>query len=690
MNPKNQSNIQYPIASPWMLLAFLLLLTASHILIGYTSFGLTPKLWILFAGILAPMFYYTFRAKGDRPEQAPFYAQEFFPGIPGWVWALIFLTAAFLRFWQIDHLFCWPWGDEALSGEAAIDLSRRWDWNIFYSVGQSPPLLNWICAVFFKFSGSVFLDLWLPPALISVATMITGFFAARQFFSKSFTLVCVGLLAFSYWPLWLGRCCLQATLVPLGELLVFYLLGKFLRADPAQKRGWALVSGVGTGLLAFTYATWPVIAAVVILAVGKSAKSKMVKCQALAFFTSGLLIALIPFLIAVFREGYGQHLFEVSALNLSSVGGNLLRVAWGYLSLSAWGGYRNEGFYIPAQGGFLNPLLASLLCLGLINLFRQRSRPLAQWLMIAIPLFLLPGLLSLNVNGLRIVQVLPLLLILAAWGIEPLIHHLPRSKSAWLAGIFLFTAVFDMGRLVWPYQDLDAYPDRFSATGKSLAGYRTYQELEKMKVKEGPGIVLAEWHPASDRTLDVATYFWNAARHPGLSPEKAAWLGVVIEASYQPFLKSRFPKAQWHLLNKDLSLGIIPSDETTRDLQVKWAKADQAFRDVNRAIDHVNEKNCLETFDRDMKRDYPLVKGDPFLESCFWEKVGYFYYYKGGHYPEHLLAIQRALERGYPAAHLYYQLAGLLDLAGKKKEAREWLEKIPDKTKPRGKTAPGG
>jgi hypothetical protein len=681
MSPQNRSNIQGSNASSRMFIACFLILTVSHFLIGYTSLGTTPKLWVLFAGVLAPMFLWAFRAPRARIARTPFTEREFFGVVPAWVWILVFSTAVVLRLWQIDRLFCWPWGDEALSGEAAIDLSRQWDWKFFYSAGQSPPLLNWICAIFFKFSHSVFFNLWLPPALISAATMAAGYGAARQFFSKSFSLVCVGLLAFSYWPLWMGRCCLQAGLVPLGELLVFYLLGRYLMAEPAQKSVRALVLGVGAGLLSFTYVTWPLIVAAVVLGVAAKGKNGNSRPKALIPFAIGVFIALVPFITAVFREGYGQHLIELSAWNYSTVRENPFRIASGYLSLLVWGGLHEGGYYLPSRGGFWNPLTASLLCLGLINFFRYRSLPLVKWLMISILLFLLPGLLSLNVNGLRIVQALPLLLVITAWGLEPMMERSPRSKTAWLVVILLLTAVFDFSRLSWPYQDPVRLPERFLETGKSLERYRAFQHLEKIKNQAGPGIVLGEWDPSADRTLDVATYFWNAARNPGLSPEKAPWLGVVMEGYYSTFLARRFPEAQWKQLNGDPSKGpplelcVISVDSSNRETFLKWAKADAAFRSVNRAIDHVNDKDCLETFDRDMKRDYPLVKGDAFLESCFWEKVGTFYYYYGGHYPEHLLSIQRALERGCPAPHLYYQLAGLYQVAGKEKEAQEAFSK---------------
>ena len=56
-----------------------------------------------------------------------------------------------------------------------------------------------------------------------------------------------------------------------------------------------------------------------------------------------------------------------------------------------------------------------------------------------------------------------------------------------------------------------------------------------------------------------------------------------------------------------------------------------------------------------------LVAGDRFLESCYWEKASEFYYQHGyqDHYQDIANALQQAIKKGYPSAHLYYKLGCL-------------------------------
>ena len=65
---------------------------------------------------------------------------------------------------------------------------------------------------------------------------------------------------------------------------------------------------------------------------------------------------------------------------------------------------------------------------------------------------------------------------------------------------------------------------------------------------------------------------------------------------------------------------------------------------------------------------YSKVEGDPFLEASFGEWLAQYHY--GNDRRENILAIQKAISKGYPAAHLYYKLGGLFYSNGQWKEAR--------------------
>ena len=77
---------------------------------------------------------------------------------------------------------------------------------------------------------------------------------------------------------------------------------------------------------------------------------------------------------------------------------------------------------------------------------------------------------------------------------------------------------------------------------------------------------------------------------------------------------------------------------------------------------------------RTLEKAYPLVHGDRFLESVFWDKRAA-YEYVGLHYDQNLLSYRMALARGYPTASLYFKLGELLLVGGRKAEARQALRR---------------
>jgi hypothetical protein len=657
-----------------------LVMTVSSFLLSYFPFALALKVGLFLAGILSPLMMEAGRKESAGLKDIPFYQGEFLGPPRVWGWLFLALAVLFLRFWKISSLFLWPLGDEGLNGASALELSRHWNWTFFYTSGQVPPLAIWASTFFLKLGCGPFLSLWFPPAIASTLTVAAGTCAARRFFSKSFALICGGLLAFSYWPLFIGRVCSPAVWVPGWTCGCLYFLARLLGSEtPGSRRREAVFLGLVTGLGPFTFTSWPVVAAAMLLGIAAvTLKGPRRDWKTFGLFMTGLIPGLVPFLTAVFVEGYGRHLSEASAWSHPLDGWFQLRVVLGYASLLGWGVFRNYGFFIPQEGGFLNPFLASLFCLGLVQLYRNRSSSFSKWTLFGGFLFLLPGFLSTGVEGFRVIQIMPWLMAVAALGFKPLLESLPKNRRAMAAvTVLLLSLLFDLARLLSPYADAIHHPLDFLATGKSIARYRAYEILEKLEKAQGPGLVLGEWDIPADRTMEVASYPFNSALNPRLNPLAARWAAVITDQHYRPFLEKRFPQARWWSLDPDIPqgqnrmLGVIPLTPEEEGSLRGWAKADQAFRDLNWGIDHVDDKACLQTVDQDLQKDYPLVQGDPFLESAYWEKAAYFYYYSGGYYPEQLRAIQLAIERGYPAAHLYGELGELYILGGKSALARQ-------------------
>jgi uncharacterized protein HemY len=70
---------------------------------------------------------------------------------------------------------------------------------------------------------------------------------------------------------------------------------------------------------------------------------------------------------------------------------------------------------------------------------------------------------------------------------------------------------------------------------------------------------------------------------------------------------------------------------------------------------------------------YPLFQGDPFLESSFWEKIAE-NEYGDRNYEEQIMALQKAIEKGCPVAHLYNDLGALYLRRSHYSEARTAFE----------------
>jgi hypothetical protein len=626
--------------------------------------------WALFlVGMVLPLVLFARRESPAPGAKGP-WETEFLSLPPAWVLLGLLLLALGLRFYRIDSLFLWPTGDEGLIGEAAWEASLRWDGRFFHTAGQNPPLFVWLCALFWRVSGDPFLVLWGPAALVSCWTLLAGHLALREFTSRSFAWTFTGLLAFSFWPLTLGRRCLPAVLPPLGEFILLFCLVRFLKAPSGKKVPWAFLAGACAGAQSLTYVSWPVVflAAVgLFLLIVRTLPGGRTKV--ITPFVLGSLLGLLPFILAFHEEGYGQHIqalgHQTEHYRYGGVGERIHRYGEALL-FRLPGTLADEELGKP--GGLLNPILGPFFLLGLVGVWRRRRDPYLLALGACLFWFLLPGVLSLNLQTFRVVQLLPLLLAVTVLGIGRCVEALPRKGPRWvLAAVLALSCVLDIGRLMGSHSGAQADPGQLALQGKSSARYRAHQEWKEWSKRLGPGIVLGEWDLWADRTLGLLTLPFNACRNPVLREEDARWSGILVDARYGTHLRKAFPRAEWKVLEGDLSgatflMGTFAVGAGDRARVLAWARADRAFRNVNWAVDHVLDKDVLERMERAIREDHPWVAGDPLLESLYWEKVAEFYYYHGGKLEEHLKALEFAVGRGVPVPHLSAKLKGLRSL----------------------------
>ncbi len=661
---------------PWVY--FFLFLTANAIL-SYAPLPSGVLLAIFLFGVFLP-FYIAIRTDETVPSgQMPWYEKEYLKPIPSWALVLVLALALFLRFYRLQTLAGWPNLDEGWIGTLALELSRNWRWKFFYTFGQTPPLTVWLAALGFKAGLNPFLSLWLPAAMVSFVTVLMGYWSARLFLPRGSAFLFACLLSIGYWPLLIGRICHQGMTIPLFCFLSLVCLGLYLKSGTnGSRKVWAVALGFSIGLGFLSFTPWPVAALVLILVFwrvnlrGKNSK------RIYPWFLGALILASSPFWISALREGYGQHLISVSSWGGSGTGTSPLSAFWRYFSCLLWGTYDNGTAYTSSYGGFLNPLMGSFFLIGLLGLIAERKRPFVRWLLGGFLVLLLPGLLSLNVEAFRIVQIMPLLFFITLAGMLSLLSRIAsRLHVPLLILVLLASAAMDLTNLVLPLAEYQKHPENFGRPAKSIERFRAYHVLNTMWLEAGPGMILTDLDPESynEPTLSVMTTPFNSARTPGLDPDISHWAAIFVNVHYQPYLKERFPDARWWEVGHDLGLpdgghllGVIPVTDSNRSILKNWFQFHQVLQrtDQERFLQNwVSIPPLLQI----LQEAEPLAEGDRFLESVYWDKTASFEYEKLD-FSSHLLAYRNAIQRGYPTADLCFKLGSLLLTVGRTEEAK--------------------
>jgi len=647
----------------------------SNWLIAYSALPLGFKLTLGLFGILLPLYVAVRTSAFPRSSERP--DPDLKLDLPLGLLLAGLALALFLRFHKLTTLFCWPTLDEGWNGILALELSKDWNWRFFYTFGDAPPLPVWCGALLFKLGASSPIALWLPSAIVSCLTVVVGYFAARQFFSRSFALICGGLLAFSHWPLFIGRFCHQGIWLPLWICGFFYLWGRFQSSkENKARRAWAAIAGAGLGLGSFTFTPWLGAAGLLFLWAFWTLwlRSKKTRPEFL-IFTGGFVLALLPFLLAVLKEGYGHHIRSLSPWGGTFHEFQFLTNFFKYFAVLVWGAYEKDPAYTPVWGGFLNPLLGAFFFLGVGEMIRRWRLGLVRWVGAFFLLFLAPGALSPNLETFRVAQVMPLLLVITAFGIHPFMASFSNARRVWAwVGVLAFTGAFDFDQLAKPYRDPVAHPQDFGRPLRSMERYRIAKALEGLG-KDGIeriGPLDFGTDSINDPTLSVMLFPSSGSIRPRPVPS----LTMTSNVHYGPFLKKRFPGADWTWVGKDLPvenggrlLGSIPGTPENQRTLHAWRDLWTSFLNADLARFAQNSGPLVRPVSI-LAAAYPQVKGDPFLESVYWDKMAA-YAYEDANYEVQLKCYQNAVTRGYPTADLYFKL-GQMYLVGKKvKEAKE-------------------
>jgi 4-amino-4-deoxy-L-arabinose transferase-like glycosyltransferase len=637
-------------------LCYFFIFAASNGIMAYLDVPFQIKLWVGLLGILTPLII-AFKVAVKVPEnEIPIFQKELLEGpLKWWMFVLVLGLSVFTRLYHLTTLSGWPLPDEGMESYYSINFLHNWNEPFFHSYAQIPPLFCWLLALFYKCISPSLFSFWLFPALVSIVIILLIYPFARVFLSKSFSFMLLLIFSLNYWFLYTGRNCTNLSILLFWEVLSFGFLGLFLRHPVLAVREKALlILGIlaGTGFL--TAIAWPVVAALMILAVFlTTAVENESGIKKAILFLGPIIIFLSYFIYEALNEGYGQHINSQLAVPLGESWMAQLVERFSYVTSIFWG--NSNPFCGPVWGGMLNPIEGGLFFTGVVECYQTRKSGFCRWILLGLGLFLLPGVVTNSFDIFRILPLAPLLGIVSCMGLSVLVEKISKRKWALVVTLMALSSGINLYHLLGPYHQFWGTANPVCALIKRFELRDAYEILDRTQNKFGTGAVLLELRgDSSDQTLNDTVYAFDACRNRDLSFENVHWVAFIVPVDYLPFLAVKFPKGKWYRLHSGLSqngiglmLGVIPVDVDTRETTRKWFNADRALQPATDQIVSIkvgpSQKRVLGLIFE--SRD--LMKNDAFLESCFWEKV-MFHRKAQGDSEGVLDALQNALALGYP------------------------------------------
>ena len=568
----------------------------------------------------------------------------------------------FVRFYKLTSLSVWPNYDDGLWGFFALNFIHHWDWSPFYQDNTYPSLYGWGLGFLFKFFGTSLFTLWFYPAFLSALVVPISFLAARQFFSRSLSWVLTLLFAFSFWPMFVGRFGNQQILTLLAECFLLYLLGKFLNATPGKNRTQATLGlGLTVGLGFYIYISWIAVAFMTSLSVLWKTGTNTGKrdFKSLGLFVLSASLVLIP----LFQDGFIARLIrqihDIGAFSEGFHFGKQLYLALSLIASFFWGVPEGLYSYQPVWGGLLNPLLGSFFFIGILEVAKGWRLGLYQWIGAGLLFFLIPAALTHDLEPFRALPIIPLLITVSALGLARLMGEISWIKPSYflLCAIFIIGAL-DFYHLTVKYHRIWNLEATWKGYAKPMERYRAYQILDKIYQEKGPGLIYSDFVPGlCDQTLSVADYAFNASENSDLAFGDARWVAVLANVNYKPFLNRRFPDGVAYSLSNGLTttdggemLWVMSLSPDKLGSICQWQKASDSFCCFPGRYTQILRDN--------LNRAYPAFQGDPFLESCFFEKLADLDYKDSDfkNFQKPIEDLNQALQHGYPSAHLFQKL----------------------------------
>lgn len=663
---------------------------------AWLAYGPEAKVALLCVGLfgLALPLGLSLAGRSKIPAAVPTLRQEIFSA-PISLWLMLGILILGFHLYRLTSFVDFPLYDGLINAFCAQSIHTKGPWHLFFYATQLPPFYIWLLALDFKLLGVSFFSLWLLPALLSISSAVVFYFLLRRLFSKSTAFLGLFLMGTGFWPVLIGHFSHQAGLMVLWEILAFAGLAFLSQSPSGEVRATGLfLLGLWTGLGFYTYFGWPLVALLLMITVGALIRHPGgFRWVRFFWFLLPFASTLSPQALAFWHGGYGSYLKSLfpAANHIWSP-----TLAKDYFTSFFWKGWSQNFAYNPAWGGFLNPVLSSFFMIGCLDLWRNRNSWLSRWISVAFLILFIPILLADNHNWFHVAALLPIFLTVILVGFQSLWLQTPPKNFRLVLILLLFVSMVLDGinlnqtsrfaRKNYPSQNL----------------VHAHQQLEKIRREEGPGLLLTNfaWKPWTPYLRFDA---WALGPRHARSPR---WAAVLTNVNYQPFLKKRFPACRAFRISSasqeadgGLMLWVLPFSTASWPVMKEWARASATLNPIFDELTQVDPGHSYKDMADRLRILAPSFSGDRFLLSVQAELLSQLQFHqvlwalavrdqktdgldvlslpftRAALNPETLLSViqdlKMGLRKGYPAAHLYYQLGVFEYLSGKPTMARK-------------------